>query len=140
MDKIEGNMEKIDCKVNDLGVAIAKTSRFDTWIQNDSQAVFTRVSEKCSTIENLVLSGIKVSQTITKPNTGVDDVTKAKQAENDAPKKNKARKETAEDLSTKKKKKKKVVWVGTSLSKHLIKSKLEEDLKVDLNVERALLH
>ena len=87
MDKIEGNMEKIDCKVNDLGVAIAKTSRFDTRIQNDSQAVLTRVSEKCSTIENLVLSGIKVSQTITKPNTGVDDVTKAKQAENDAPKK-----------------------------------------------------
>ena len=132
-DNIERNMEKIDCKVNDLGVAIAKTSRFDTRIQNDSQAVLTRVSEKCSTIENLVVSGIKANQTITKQ---AKDVNKAEQSENDAPKKKEARKEPAEDLSNRNKKKK-IVWVGTSLSKHLIKSKLEDDLKVDLKVDRA---
>ena len=134
MDNIEGNIEQLDCKVNDLGVAIAKTSRFDTKIQNDSQAVLTRVSDKCATIENLVLSRIKVTQTATNPNKVVNDGTEAKADENVVPKRNKARKEISDDRN---KKKKKVAWVGTSLSKQLIKSRLEEDLKVDLNVERA---
>ena len=35
------------------------------------------------------------------------------------------------------KKKQKVAWVGTSLSKHLKKAKFEEDLDVDLKLERA---
>ena len=40
-----------------LGVALAKTSRFDTKIQNDSQAVLTQVSAKCIEIGNIVLNG-----------------------------------------------------------------------------------
>ena len=58
MDKLENNMGQIDSKVQDLGVALAKTSRFDTRIQNDSQAVLTKVSEKCVQIENLVLNTV----------------------------------------------------------------------------------
>ena len=55
-------MNKVDSKVEDLGVAIAKTSRFDTKIQNDSMAVLTTVTEKCAIIENLVYAGMKASQ------------------------------------------------------------------------------
>ena len=49
-------MEKLDPKVNDQGVGLSKTARFDEKIQNDSQAVLMRVSDKCAEIGNIVLN------------------------------------------------------------------------------------
>ena len=133
MDKLENNMGQIDSKVQDLGVALAKTSRFDTRIQNDSQAVLTKVSEKCVQIENLVLNTVaKGKETIiskkeamgNKDNVETDKTDKRE----DAPKR-------ANQRSVKKNPK--VTWVGTSLSKALDEEKFENDANVDLTVEKA---
>ena len=56
LHKVENNMEKVDSKVHDLGVTIAKTTRFDTKILNDSNAVLIKVSERCEEMGNLVLN------------------------------------------------------------------------------------
>ena len=53
-DYLEENMKKIEAKVDDTKVALAKTLGFDNKIQNDSQAVLTRVSQKCDDIGNVV--------------------------------------------------------------------------------------
>ena len=124
-----------------LGVAIAKTSRFDTKIQNDSQAVLIKVSDNCSKIENLMHAGLKATQAVAE---------KAKRAEPD---------NTAKDIDDNKKPSKKknkdnlgspntpveddtfrqhqVTWIGTSISKVLDKTKFEKDAEVKVRAVKA---
>ena len=64
-DTLEEAIKSLGEKVNDNVVAISKTTRFDTKIQNDSQAVLTRVSEKCDTIETVVTKQVKDIQSAT---------------------------------------------------------------------------
>ena len=79
MDMLENNVEKMDMKVEDLGVAIATTHRFDSRIQNDSLAVLTKVSEKCVQIENLALNaGRKPSESANPNNVNMDNSDNAK--------------------------------------------------------------
>jgi hypothetical protein len=49
----------------------------------------------------------------------------------------KVKEASKENIDSRLKKKQKVAWVGTSLSKQLNKNKFEEDLNVDLKLERA---
>ena len=141
MESMEGNIEKLDHKVIDLGVAIAKTSRFDTKIQNDSEAVLIKVSDNCSKIENLMHAGLKATQAVAE---------KAKRAEPD---------NTAKDIDDNKKPSKKknkdnlgspntpveddtfrqhqVTWIGTSISKVLDKTKFEKDAEVKVRAVKA---
>ena len=135
MNKLEDSMEKVDCKVNDLGVALAKTSRFDTKIQNDSQAVLTKVSAKCAEIGNIVLNvGLEASkkQEASKKNEEPNKQNASKKADDV--------KEAAADKSKNKpveSGKHRVTWVGTSLSKPLDKKKFENDTNVDLTLAKA---
>ena len=57
-DFIEERLKKPDSKLDDNNddnnVALAKTTQFDTKIQNDNMAVLTKVAHKCASIENAV--------------------------------------------------------------------------------------
>ena len=53
-DFIEERLKKPESKLDDNNVALAKTTQFDTKIQNDNMAVLTKVAHKCASIENAV--------------------------------------------------------------------------------------
>ena len=99
-------MNKVKVKLDDLGVATAKTARFDEQIQNDNRAALTRVADKCTTMENLVINVTK-----NKDDAKVLLTTEQEQSE------------PHESI----KKKKNVTWIGTSVSKVLDKKKFEND-------------
>ena len=140
---LKDNMKKTESKVDDLGVALAKTSRFDTKIQNDSLAVLTKVTEKCSTIENIVAIGMKANRAVddqkrAKPGNHIKNAAEdkpSKKATNDKNDAQKVRKDSVKSSDTQRKHQ--VTWVGTSISKVLEKGKLEQDLNVKLNAIRA---
>ena len=137
MDKLEGKLDTVDERVHDLDTALAKTTRFDNKIQNDSQAVLTKVSAKCAEIENLVLHVAK-RKAVAESNPIRDE---PGTEEHDGLKK----KDTAEEKNDEidkaddsfENKKHKITWVGTSLSKPLDKKKFEHDAEVNLTVKKA---
>ena len=117
-------IKSLEKRVDDNVVAISKTTRFDTKIQNDNQAVLTRVSEKCDTIETVVTNKIKDIQCATiEIKESVEKIVPAKEEEKSKLKDNNGKKQ--------------MTWIGTSISKPLNKEKMEKDLNVDLSVEKA---
>ena len=145
INTLQDTMKKTESKVDDLGVALAKNSRFDTKIQNDSLAVLTKVTQKCSAIENIVAIGMKANRAADdhKRAESVDPIKKAP-APQDKPSKNSSKVKN-DTQKTKKgsvksddaQRKHQVTWVGTSISKVLDKGKLEQDLNVKLNAIKA---
>ena len=74
-DIIEERLKKLESKLDDNSVALAKTTRFDTKIQNDSMAFLTKVIDKCATIENAVYHNITNKETAKKSsNEEKDDI------------------------------------------------------------------
>ena len=130
LNKLGENMEKTDSKVRDLGVAIAKTTRFDEKMLDDNQAVLIRVSDKCVGIENLIMNvGIKVGKKET-PKKEVKDNVEKDTTEKDFD-------EKTEDEPKKINKKTNETWIGTSISRVMDQKKLEKDLDVSLTVSKA---
>ena len=144
MDKLEGKLDTVDERVHDLDTALAKTTRFDNKIQNDSQAVLTKVSAKCAEIENLVLhvakrKAVAESNPIRdEPGTEEHDGLKKKDtAEEKNDEIDKADDAFENVYQRRRNRKHKVTWVGTSLSKVLDKEKFEKDIDVELTMEKA---
>ena len=101
---------------------MAKTTRFDNKIQNDSMAVLTRVIDKCTTIENVVIENRKDIEVVT-----------PKEKNLKPEKETKNRKREIKSYHGKKR----VTWVGTSLSNVLDKKKFENDCDVNLTLAKA---
>ena len=131
MEVMEEKLKKIDDNLIDTKVAMAKTARFDEKLQNDGIAVLRNFSDKCSSLENIILD----------KKTKVDGVEIAHEKEevNSKSSVNKAeiKKTSTEGSMSQKKQKHKVAWVGTSISKVLNKKKVEEDLNVELKAVKA---
>ena len=64
-DILEEKISKIEEKLEENRVALAKTFRFDAKIRNDSVAVLSRVVDKCERLENILLSAGSKKDTVT---------------------------------------------------------------------------
>ena len=121
-DIIEERMKRIESKLDDNNVALAKTTRFDNKIQNDSMAVLTKVADNCAAIENAVFHNITNKQPVEKSDVEKD-----------------SKKKEVDPTGAKKKfgSKKNVTWVGTSISNALDRKKFEKDCNINLNMVKA---
>ena len=121
---LETELSKTKVELSEVKEAFKKSNAFCINMQHDSEAMLRNVADKCSKLEEVTKKIMKKNIDVIEPEIEVEVPMVGKVA---AKKPNVGRS----------KKKHKLAWVGTSISKQLDKNKLEEDLKVDLKVERA---
>ena len=125
MEGIEKRLKNIEDNLMDTKVAMSKTARFDEKIQNDGIAVLKNFTDRCSSLENIILekkTKAEDTEAIHNKDEHVDKDVK---------------KTCNEDFYSKRTLKHKVKWVGTSISKVLDKKKVEKDLDVELTSVKA---
>jgi hypothetical protein len=118
---LETELTKTKVELSEVKEAFIKSNAFSIDMQHDSEAMLRNVADRCSKLE--AVANKLSERNIHDKQPEVPKVSKA----------NEEKQRRTNGLT----KKAKVAWVGTSLSKQLSKTKFENDLKVDLKIERA---
>ena len=132
---LEAELKKTRGEVNDVKAALFKSNSFNNNMQSDSEAMLRNIADRCQKLEN---TAERLTMDKTDPkNVDAGQGIGVKPSENEKSAKPPAPENVNKKQSKGLKKKHKIAWVGTSISKVLDKGKFESDINVELKTERA---
>ena len=131
-NNLETELMKTRVELNDVKAALGKSNAFNANMQSDSEAMLKNIADRCQ----------KLEKTAEKLSNDIPDIIEKKKEVHDNAAKPHSNTPGAQTVRKERnhnglKKKHKVAWVGTSISKQLDKNKFEADLDAELVHERA---